>query len=387
MQRGIFLLGTALALLAGAAEAATVFPQYTIYALRNPVGGTYAQGTSVNVQNQIAGYGSLPGNAVIHAVLWRNGLKGMDLGTLGGPNSAVAWPNRNDRGVVAGISETSTPQPLGETWSCAAAVFYTAPPTGDVCLGFKWQNGKMTALPTLGGDNGFATGVNNAGQIVGWAETSYHDPSCNSPQVLQFEAVIWGPENNEYQALPPYKGDPDSAATAINNRGQVVGISGLCSNAVGGASAAHMLLWENNRTINLGSLGGVAWNTPMDINENGNVTGFSDLPGDSASSPNFHAFVWTPQKAVVDIGTLSGDNVSEGLGINDQNEIVGVSFPSSHGFIWKDGTMVDLNMLIPSGAGLTIIDAQDINDEGVITGEAQNASGTIYAFAAFPQTK
>jgi uncharacterized membrane protein len=379
----------ALTVAAGLANAAAAakFPHYMIYALHNPLGGTYAQGSSVNVQNQIAGYGALQGNKVIHAMLWRNGLKGQDLGTLGGPNSAVAWPNRNDNGVVAGVAETATAQPLGEQWSCALAVFYTAPPTGNVCLGFRWQHNKMTALPTLGGDNGFATGVNSAGQIVGWAETSYHDRSCISPQVLQFEAVVWGPETNEYQTLPPLKGDPDSAATAINSSGQVVGISGLCSKAVGGASAAHMVLWENNRKFDLGSLGGVAWNTPMDINENGDVTGFSDLPGDSASSPNFHTFIWTHRNGIKDLGTLSGDSISEGLGINDQDEIVGVSYPSSHGFIWRAGTMADLNTLIPSSAGLTIIDAQDINDEGVITGEAQDSSGAIFAFAAFPQEK
>jgi hypothetical protein len=125
----------------------------------------------------------------------------------------------------------------------------------------------------------------------------------------------------------------------------------------------------------------------MDINENGDVTGFSDLPGDSASAPNFHTFIWTRRHGIADLGTLSGDNVSEGLGINDQDEIVGVSYPSSHGFIWHAGMMVDLNTLISSSAGLTIIDAQDINDEGVITGEAQDSSGAIFAFAAFPQEK
>ena len=34
-------------------------------------------------------------------------------------------------------------------------------------LGFVWQNGVMTALPTLGGNSSFATGANNLGQVVG----------------------------------------------------------------------------------------------------------------------------------------------------------------------------------------------------------------------------
>jgi len=362
------------------------FAHYDVYTLPNPAGGTNAEGNSINVENVVAGFATLPGNTVMHAAFWRNGANGHDMGTLGGPNSAVAWPNRNDRGVFAGIAETAKAQPNGETWSCAAAVFFLAPPTGNVCLGFRWEGGHMTALPTLGGDNGFATGINNRGQIVGWAENSIHDPSCASPQVLQFEAVLWGPKNNEFQQLPPYQSDPDGAATAINNEGQVVGISGLCGSAVGGASAEHMLLWDNNRVVNLPTLGGAYWNTPMDINENGDVTGFSDLPGDSVAAPNFNAFIWTRKNGTANLGTLSGDNVSEGLGINDQDQVVGVSFPSGHAFIWQRGTIIDLNTLIPRNASVILTDAQEINDEGVITGQAQAKNGsTLYAFVAIPK--
>ena len=97
----------------------------------------------------------------------------------------------------------------------------------------------MAALPTLGGNNDYAAGMNNRSQIAGWAENTTQDPTCNAPQVLQFEAVVWQWKRNkiETQSLPPLSPDPDSAATDINDEGQVVGISGLCSNAVGGANA------------------------------------------------------------------------------------------------------------------------------------------------------
>jgi hypothetical protein len=100
--------------------------------------------------------------------------------------------------------------PYGETWSCGA--FLPLSHQGHTCVGFKWQFGRMTALPTLGGNNGFATAVNDHGQIAGWAENAIHDPTCIAPQVLQFEAVIWGP-GNQMQQLPPFGSDPDSAAT------------------------------------------------------------------------------------------------------------------------------------------------------------------------------
>lgn len=383
MTRAILLCTAAAAIVVGGGGAARP-GTYRVTALSDPLGGTYAQGTSINDKGQIAGFATYPGNAIMHAILWQRKQNPIDMGTLGGPNSAVAWPNRNTHGVFAGVAETSMQNPLGEPWSCALAVFYTAPPTGDICLGFRWQNGAMTALPTLGGYDGFATGINNRGQIVGWAENSYHDPTCIAPQVLQFEAVIWGPEQNEFEQLPPYGTDSDGAATAINGRGQVVGISGQCANAIGGASALHMVLWYKNTATSLPTLGGTYWNTPMDINEKGDVTGFSDLPGDSASAPNFHAFLWTASGGTVDLGVLPGDSISEGLGINANDQVVGVSYPSGHAFIWQNGTMTDMNTLVVNSQYL-LIDAQEISNNGVVTGEAQDTAGDILAFAATPQ--
>lgn len=103
---------------------------------------------------------------------------------------------KNNRGLVVGISQTSTPDPLGEAWSSA---FFYPPPNnvGFINLGFVWQNGVMRALPTLGGNNGFATSANNHGQVVGWAENTCHDLTCVAPQVLQFRPVAWGPQRTK----------------------------------------------------------------------------------------------------------------------------------------------------------------------------------------------
>jgi probable HAF family extracellular repeat protein len=336
----------------------------------------------------------------MHAELWRDGTA-ISLGTLGGPNSAVAWPNRNDHGVIAGIAETAESQPLGEQWSCALAVFFFAAPDGHVCRGFVWRNNVMQELPTLGGANGFATGINNSEQIVGWAENTSKDATCNqftnTHQVLQFEAVMWLAEDGRFKAieLPPYPGDLDGAATAINQRGEVVGISGICDGAVGGATAEHMVVWRDGKVLRaLPTLGGAYWNTPMDINNRGNVVGFSDLPGDgpTSSEANFHAFFWSANRfscsgrktiGTCDLGALPGDNISEALGVNDRDQVVGVSFPSGHAFIWQDGTMTDLNKMVVPGTKLILTDAQDINDRGEITGEALDpATQATVAFKA-----
>jgi uncharacterized membrane protein len=357
---------------------------YKLIILSDSIGGSNAEGNSITNQRVVGGFATLSGNTVMHAVLWPRNGAAQDLGTLGGPNSAIAWPNRNGHGESAGIAETAEQNPLGETWSCAGAVFFLAPPTGDICLGFRYASGTMTALPTFGGYDGFATGINNRGEIVGWAETTTEDSTCQSPQVLQFEAALWN-KDNKIEELQPYSGDPDGAATAINSAGQAVGISGLCGTAVGGASAEHMLLWQNGTVTSLPTLGGQYWNTPMDINNNGDVTGFSDHSGDSVGNPNFTSFLWTKNGGTEDLGTLSGDSISEGLGINDGDQIVGVSYPSGHGFIWQGGTMTDLNSLMPPNSGYTITDAQEINNAGAITGQAADASGNYYAFVAIPR--
>ena len=371
-------------------QASTEAAGYRVINLGNPLGGTSSGGNAMNNLGWAMGTANLPGDTTQHAELWLPGLH-LDLGTLGGPNSAVAFANHSNRGQIAGIAETSDIDPLSETWSCAGAFFPTT--TQHICLGFVWQNGVMTALPTLGGYNGFASSVNNLGQVVGWAETAVHDSTCVLPQVLQFEAVIWGPENGQIQELPGVADDPDSAATAINDKGQVVGISGICQNAVGAFSAKHAVLWEDGRPIDLGNIGGHGWNTPTSINNQGQIVGFANQGGDLINgnlAVKFHAFLWTKDRGMQDLGTLPGDAISEALGINESGQVVGVSYGAgfSHprGFLWQDGRMMDLNSLIPAGSNLTLQVAGDINDRGEITGTAFDSSTkTSPAFLALPR--
>jgi probable HAF family extracellular repeat protein len=278
-----------------------------------------------------------------------------------------------------------------ETWSCAGAFFPTT--THHICLGFVWQNGVMTALPTLGGYNGVAASSNNLGQIVGWAETAVHDSTCVLPQVQQFEAVIWGPAKDQVQQLSPYQDDRDSAATAINDLGQVVGISGICQNAVGAFSAKHAVLWQDGQPMDLGNIGGHGWNTPAFISNHGQIVGFANASGDLVNGNlaiKFHAFLWTRERGMRDLGTLPGDALSEALGINEEGQVVGVSygpgFSHPRAFLWQNEIMVDLNTLIPAGSSLTLQVAGDINDRGQITGAAfdTNTKANL-AFLAIPR--
>jgi probable HAF family extracellular repeat protein len=349
---------------------------YRLFNLGN-LSGTASEGNTINNIGWAIGAADQTGDTTEHATVWIYGLR-FDLGTLGGPNSDVQWPNKNDHGQIAGFSETAALDPLGESWSCTAFT-PTGVPTGHVCTGFVWQFGVMSPLPTLGGNNGFAAGENNLGEIVGWAETTVHDSTCVLPQVLQFLPVVYGPGVGQITQLPTFVSsgvvDPDGAATAINDNGQIVGISGTCDTSVGAFSAKHALLWENGTVINLGNLGGQGWNTPMAINRRGDtIVGFSDLPGDVSGgvlTPNFHAFIWTKESGkMTDIGVLPGDTLSEALDVNDQGQVVGVSIPSFHAFIYENNKLRDLNALMPKGSPLLLIGANGINERGEITGQA-----------------
>jgi probable HAF family extracellular repeat protein len=256
----------------------------------------------------------------------------IDLGTLGGPNSAVAWPNKNNRGQISGIAETADMNPFNEAWSCAQANFPTI--TNHVCFGFLWEAGVMTALPPLpGGIGSYAAGINNKGEIAGWAENGVHDPTCNNTtpinQVLQFEAVVWGPNLDEMTQLSPLAPDPDSAATAINDKGQIVGISGLCANAAGTTTAEHAVLWENKNAapIDLGNFdGGLAWNTSTAINNRGQVAGFGNQKGSPATAFNPIAFIWDRAHGIQPIYPIADDTNSWAWGIGERGQVLGQSF-------------------------------------------------------------
>ncbi|HEV2804474.1 MAG TPA: hypothetical protein VGW57_06020 [Chthoniobacterales bacterium] len=359
--------------------------QYTITDMPS-LGGTASRANSINNREWLAGYSNLPGNQTRHAALWRDGAI-TDLGTLGGPNSAVTWSVKSNSGLVVGIAQTAMPDPLGEAWSSAA--FYPgATGSGYINLGFAWENGTMRALPTLGGNNGFATGANSRGQIVGWAETPVRDATCVPPQQLQFLPVVYGKKSDTATALPLPPGDTSGAATGINEQGQIVGISGICDQAVGRYTAKSALLWDKNGNIvDLGNLGAPWWNTPTNINQRGDVVGFAGDPA-FPEGDILHAFIWTAKDGIRPLGALPGHIHSEAYGINEKRQVVGVScdadFIDCRAFIWENGVMTDLNALKQPTYPGRLEQAKDINEAGEIVGRAIEPTGERRAFLATP---
>ena len=377
----------------GAAMAQTQAKAKLQYQVSNlpGLGGTNSAGNSINDQTWVAGYSRLPDNLSRHAALWRSGLI-TDLGTLGGPNSSVTWNVKNTDGIIVGISQTATLEPLGEWWSSFA--FYGGPNNiGFINLGFVWEQGQMRGLPNFpGGNNGFATGANNLGQVVGWAENGVHDTACVSPQVLQFRPAVWelGPPDQIHD-LPLISGDTSGAATAINDNGQIVGISGICDQAVGRHTARHAVLWENGGVTDIGNLGANWWNTPTAINQRGDVVGFAGDPA-FVEGDIVHAFMWTREDGIRHLKPLRNrtpEHVdSEAYGINEARQVVGVScdadFVDCRAVVWNNGnTPIDLNDL-KGGFSARLESAKDINNLGQITGRAIDSTGVRTSYLAVP---
>jgi probable HAF family extracellular repeat protein len=362
------------------------------------LGGTISAGNAINNIGWITGFSSDASGAQL-ATLWANGAK-IALGTLGGPSSDVAWPVKNNFGLISGVSETGKADPLNETFSCPAFGLVS----GNSCVAFAWQQGVMTQLPGLGGNNSIGAGDNNLGQIVGWAEKSVYDPTCASPspgatQFLQFEATLWQRNYRgdwQVRELPPYPGDPDGAATAVNDLGEAVGISGECDVAIGAYTAIHALRWENGKPIDLGNLGGHGWNTPGAINDRGVITGFANGPNDVVDGQlqfRFLAFIWTKEHGMQSLGTLPGvngspDAMSEATDINDRGQIVGISyadyeFDGPRAFIYQDGALAPLNSLIGSAsANWDISSTGGINNRGEIAAQANVVSDGVVTSVA-----
>ncbi|HEX6686261.1 MAG TPA: hypothetical protein VF062_26050 [Candidatus Limnocylindrales bacterium] len=140
-----------------------------------------------------------------------------------------------------------------------------------------------------------------------------------------------------------------SHARAINDRGEVVGVSAV-------EDSVHAFLWRDGRMTDLGTLGG-RFSVASDINDRGEVVGYS-----STANGALHAFLWRDGH-MTDLGTVGPqDSASAATGINDRGDIVGqTDGPDNlHAFRWRRGQMT----LIDSGPSI----AYGINNRGDVVG-------------------
>jgi probable HAF family extracellular repeat protein len=236
----------------------------------------------------------------------------------------------------------------------------------------------MIALPPLpGGANSKATATNNSGQIAGVSEYGAECQDCTGPQVFPYEGVVWklNASGQPFVAttLPPLPGDKVSVAFGINDAGTAVGASGgVISSPNSLFSPLQAVMWKNGVPVALGGLGGTEAAATA-INNGGQVIGVSTLAGDA----DIHSFIW--QKGVMtDLGSLQPDDAFIfPQDINNLGEVVGLACRRSEskaygcdGFLWRNGVMADLNDLLTQKTSLEICCANSINDSGDIVAAA-----------------
>jgi probable HAF family extracellular repeat protein len=334
----------------------------------------------------------------------------IDLGTFGGPQSFLngfeySGPlrNLNNMGLLAGWSDTSTLDPYQ----------YSSNEFGNFCFNvdeapcyaahaFVSLDGFTLDLGTLpGGYSSATTWISSNGLVAGVSQNGEFDPQeqgspTNYPEL---RAVLWS--LGGIIDLGTLEGGPESGASSVNSRGQVVGwaintvpdpnslfYSGYEYNFYQPIEQyeTRAFLWQNGAMKDLGTLGtgNDAW--AQAINDNGQVTGISYTNttvnsaltqcGYAATTPvpTEAPFFWENDK-MTDMGGLGG-TCGQPLAINGVGQVVGFSDLSGdvahHPFLWAKGTgMKDLGTL-GGHSGI----AQMINDHGVVVGGTTLAGDT-----------
>jgi probable HAF family extracellular repeat protein len=281
---------------------------------------------------------------------------------------------------------------------------------------FLWQNGTKVDLGSLtSGSSSGASGVNEAGEAVGYSKVTQLAPGTH--------AVLWR-NGGIIDLTPELPTNQGAAASAINEAGQVV---------VNGSSLGAFVWQEGVRTP-LGHLGGGStW--AGDINDSGAVVGSSYTSEMTPLGLMQHPFIWQ-NGGMTDLGLLEGSEDGGAAAINSAGVIVGSSgrtdpetyesfyrafiysngamtalpvpsseayagdindegvvvgsmraaggFSNFHGWIYVDGVVTNLNALIPSGTGLHIAYANAINNAGQIAATAFDARGHYHAVLLTP---
>jgi probable HAF family extracellular repeat protein len=219
--------------------------------------------------------------------------------------------------------------------------------TGTAILPFVWtKKGGLGHVPLLAGDScGQAIAINKNGHVV-----------CYSSGPNGSRVFLWT-RKTDPQNLGPLPGGDYSRARDLNDFDEVAGVSGS-------SHGERAVLWTKSGTVrDLGTLPGDSSSEAMAINSAGDVVGYSKGPS------GMRAFIWTNGGGMEELGILPGGTSSRALGINDSGTVVGTSTTGleDHAFVWqKQTSIVDLNDEGSAALGIMLVEAHAINRKGEI---------------------
>ena len=180
---------------------------------------------------------------------------------------------------------------------------------------FFWDRGRLRKLPPPPGYQASeARGVNDRGQVVGKADRS-------AGRAVRSHAVFWD-ANGKVRDLGVLPGYTDSVGRAINNAGQVTGWVGVTQGTPGRKLSFHYqaFLWQGGKLRGLGSIPRLHDSKASALNDRGQVVGNAYYRTDEA------ALLWQNGQ-VYELNRLvpprSGWKLQNALAINSKGWIIG----------------------------------------------------------------
>jgi len=255
---------------------------------------TTTYSTANNDAGQVTGviYGPLTGSGPIRPFLW-DSVHGMtDLGLL--PGMTDSFPvGMNQSGQVFGYGYDG----LFKAW--------------------VWTNGALHEATSFGYGTA-ASALNNGGRLVGYVLTA------SSAR----QAAMWDVNRPD---IPLFTlgslGGVNSQAIAVNQAGQVIGNADTWQ----GPFVHHAFVWrDGSGMIDLGTLGGD--NSEVGgQNEMGQVVGWAQ----TANNAGYHAFVWDDIHGMQDLGTLGFDTYAYSINESGQvvGQLQTFDY-RQHAFLW-----------------------------------------------------
>jgi probable HAF family extracellular repeat protein len=246
--------------------------------------------------------------------------------------------------------------------------------------GYIWENGTITALPltgpvnggavvTLPGRGGLSRSINDAGIIVGAGDETAGPTD---------RALLWTPNGSGGYDLNIYNfGGLESYFIDINNSNQIAGYD------IFEANRRNAIFWENGIRTDLPSLNGDQ-NFGLAINDNTEIVGYVDSDGAINGTNVYSAAFWEQDAngnfVLTNLGIPNGFAQSFARDINQDGLVIGQatngsgSTLTSSGFLWDNGNLIDLGSL-----GGTRGDALSVNQAGQIVGFSNIASEVAHA--------
>ncbi len=282
-------------------------------------GGTNSTAYGVNVKAQVVGWAETSdtdpygedfcGFGTHHICLpfiWQFGLM-TPLPTLGGKSGTAYMINSH--GQVAGFTETSR-----RDTACPSPQIYQFKPV-------LWTSGSAQELPTVGGDfDGAAYSVNESGQAVGASGVCAAFNPISLLNLQPHHALLW--ENGIVTDLGNLGGTGHGqgiSAAFINNNAEVVGVSDLR-----GDQAFHAFLWTRSTGMqDLGTVSGDFGSAAIAINDPGDVVGVSLDMNFNPRAFLWHKGVMTDLNSLVPAG--SPLYLFTACSINSAGEIIGIA--------------------------------------------------------------